>query len=152
MQLYSDPRAVVATLNAVWEADDLDTTLSLFAEDAIFMVHATPEGTQHAGLWEGRDQIRAALTHLRTAMEYILYRPRIVSCDGERVFVTIEFMARFRATGERIDFRFRQEFVVRNGLIVRCDEYRDAAMLEAFSRMFLSGNGKPNEDRSGSSD
>ncbi len=141
MQLYSDPRAVVATHNAVWEAGDLETTLSMFAEDAIFMVHATPEGTQHAGLWQGREQIRGALTYLRNTVEYILYRPRIVSCEGERVYVTIEFKSRHRASGERLDFRFRQEFTVQNGLITRCDEFYDAAMLAAFMRLFAAGSG-----------
>jgi ketosteroid isomerase-like protein len=141
MDQYSDPRAVVATLNAVWEAGDLDTTLSMFAEDALFVVHATPEGTQHAGLWEGREQIRGALIYLRTLLEYILYRPRIVSADGNRVYVTIEFKSRHRPSGERLDFRFRQEFTVEHGMITRCDEFHDAAMLTAFMRMFAPGSG-----------
>ena len=139
MQFYSDPRAIVATLNAVWEANDLEATLALFAEDAVFTVHATRVGAPHAGRWEGREQIRLALICLRSVFEYILYRPRIVSCTGARVFVTIEFLAAHRATGERIGFRFRQEFTVHDGLITSCDEFYDAAMLEAFMRLFTAG-------------
>ena len=140
MDLYSDPRAVVATLNAVWEAGDLDATMALFAEDAVWAVNASPSAP-HVGRWEGRDQIRQALIKLRSVFEYVLYRPRIVSCTGEQVFVTIEFMADHKATGERISFRFRQEFIVRDGLIGSCIEYYDVAMLEAFMRLFLSGTG-----------
>lgn len=138
MQFYSDPRAVVATLNAVWEANDLDATMALFAEDAVWVVHAHPSAP-HVGRWEGREGIRQTLIELRSVFEYVLYRPRIVSCTGEKVFVTIEFIADHKATGERLHTRFRQEFIVRSGLVASCTEFYDVAMLEAFMRLFVLG-------------
>ena len=53
----SDPMAVVAAFNDAWGAHDLDATLALMTEDAVFdSTGPAPDGVAHVG----HDAIRAA--------------------------------------------------------------------------------------------
>ena len=73
---------------------------------------------------------------MREDFEYILYRPFKLTADGDTVRFQVEFMYRHRESGEKLEGRFRMVMVVKDGKLVRTDEYHDRAKLEAFMRLF----------------
>jgi ketosteroid isomerase-like protein len=54
---------------------------------------------------------------------YILYRPFKLNADGDTVRHQVEFMYRHLQSGEVLAGRFRMVMQVKDGLIVRADEY-----------------------------
>ena len=134
----SDPRTVVEAFNRAWADNDLDAAMAFVADDATFVIHIDQPAIEHAGRWTGRDQIRRSLAISRSNFDYILYRPIILGVSGEIVRVRIEYIGTHKASGERLSMRFRNVMTVREGLIAHCDEYHDAAMLQAFMQLVCS--------------
>lgn len=137
-------RATVTALNKAWEADDLDGVIALLHETCVFHVHVSEALVDHAGPSVGRDAIRAALTAARSNFDYVLYRPIILSATDTEVRQRVEFMGTHKASGAQMSMRFRQVYQVDGGLVMRCDEYHDAPMVEAFFR--LVGDQPANND------
>ncbi|GAA4556983.1 nuclear transport factor 2 family protein [Streptomyces collinus] len=49
--------------------------------------------------------------------------------DGESVVVLARYTATHRVTGRPVDVRVAHHFVVRGGLIVRCEQFTDTALV-----------------------
>ena len=98
-------------------------------------VESTDEALAHGGKTAGREKIAAVLRQIRKDFEYILYRPFKLNADGETVRHQVEFMYRHLQSGEVLAGRFRMVMQVKDGLIVRADEYHDRAKVEAFLRL-----------------
>lgn len=137
--LSKNPKAVVKRFNEAWIANDLDQAMSLVAEKSAYALYISSELLPQGGETVGRDNIRAALAHLRAMFEYILYRPHAYTEDGDVCRYRVEFMYRHRTSGEVLSGNFRVLMTVRDGLLVRADEYHDRAMVETFMRLFAAG-------------
>ena len=135
MDTRSEALNVVQAINKAWEADDIKAVMGFIAQDCILNVHL-PEGlAAHCGARVGRDAVRAALLEFRQQYKLILYRPIIVSFDAREVRQRVEFMATQTASGERVVLNCRQVWVIERAMVVRCDEYHDAPLVEAQIRM-----------------
>lgn len=132
------PTDIVAAFNAAWAAGDITAALEFVAEDAVYELHVSDVLIRCGGVANGRDNIGTVLTQFRAKFEYILYRPLTLVCDGDTVRFQVEFMYRHCASGEMLSGRFRHVMRVKDGLIVRTDEYHDRAKVEAFMRLFAS--------------
>lgn len=135
-------RATVEDFNAARENDDIDGALACFADDAVYVLHIADTALSFGGEKSGKDAIRSAFDRMRSDFDFILYRPFPLSGDGEAVRGQVEFIYRHKHSGEHLSGRFRLVWTVRDGLIVRCEEYHDAARIEAFMRLF-GGELKP---------
>lgn len=132
-------RAVIESFNKLWAAGDLEAAMSLVAGDAIYVLHVAEAALPFGGETRGKDAIRQAFLKMRSDFDYVLYRPFPMVVDGDMARGQVEFMYRHRKSGEQMSGRFRLVWTVRNGLIVRCEEYHDAAKIEAFMRLFDQG-------------
>lgn len=132
---HPTPIEVVNGFNAAWAGGDIDKAISYVAEDAVYALHISGEALPHGGENLGREKIEAALRRVREDFEYILYRPFKLTADGDTVRFQVEFMYRHRDSGEMLNGRFRMVIQVRDGLLVRTDEYHDRAKVEAFMRL-----------------
>ncbi len=121
-----------------WAAEDIDASVRLIAEDAVYVLHISNEVLPFAGETVGKANIEAALRLIRKQFEYLLFRPYNFVADGDKVRLRVEHIYRHRASGELLSGNFRLVFEVRDGLIVKCNEYHDRAMVEAFMRLFGS--------------
>ncbi|MBN8912325.1 MAG: nuclear transport factor 2 family protein [Rhizobiales bacterium] len=130
------PIAVVEAFNRAWIRGDIDDAMRVVAPDCVYALYISDELLTHGGETRGRDNIRAALTEVRIDFEYVLYRPYNVVLDGDVCRYRVEFMYRHRRSGEMLNGNLRFLMQVRDGLIVRADEYHDRAMVEAFLRLF----------------
>jgi hypothetical protein len=135
MAKFYDALSVVQIINKAWEAHDIDGLMNFIGEHCVLNVHL-PEGlAAHCGGSIGRDAVRAALTEFRRQYDFILYRPIVVSFSQREVRQRVEFMATQTSSGARVVLNCRQVWVVENGLVVTCDEYHDAPLVEAQIRM-----------------
>jgi ketosteroid isomerase-like protein len=129
------PTDVVAGFNAAWAAGDIEAALAFIAEDAVYELHISGDVLPFGGVTAGRANIATTLRKIRTEFEYILYRPLRYAAAGDTARFQVEFMYRHRASGEVLSGRFRLVMQVKDGLIVRADEYHDRAKVEAFMRL-----------------
>jgi ketosteroid isomerase-like protein len=129
------PIEVVKEFNAAWTQGKIEDAIAWIAEDAVYELHISGDVLSHGGEHVGREKIAAVLRTVRQEFEYILYRPLQLSADGDTVRYQVEFMYRHRASGEVLNGRFRMVMLVKNGLLVRADEYHDRAKVEAFMRL-----------------
>ncbi len=129
-------RAAIQGFNAAWDNNDVDGALACFADDAVYVVNIADTGLSFGGKKSGKAAIRAAFVRMRSDFDVILYRPFPVSGDDETLHGQVEFIYRHKHSGEDLSGRFRHVWTVRDGVIVRCEEYHDAARIEAFMRLF----------------
>lgn len=124
---------------AVWAAGDIDACMDFLAEDAVYTLYISREAVPFGGETAGRQNIEAALRLIRRQWEYLLFRPHNFVAKGDTVRVRVEHMYRHRASGAVLSGNFRLVFKMRDGLLVRADEYHDRAMVEAFVRLHGRG-------------
>lgn len=108
------------------------------AKDCVYALYISGELLPYGGETAGRANIEAVLRQVRLDFEYLLYRPLNLKANGGIVRFQVEFMYRHRRSGETLSGRFRLVMRVKDGLIVRADEYHDRAKVEAFMRLFGS--------------
>lgn len=131
----NDPEDVIRRFLAVWAAGDIDACVGFLAEDAVYALYISREAVPFGGETVGRRDIEHALRQIRRQWDYLVFRPRNFVTDGDSVRLRVEHMYRHRSSGEVLSGYFRLVFTLRDGLIVRGDEYHDRAMVEAFVRL-----------------
>jgi len=133
------PIEVVSSFNEAWVANDVDAAMTWVAEDAVYALYISGELLPAGGETVGRDNIAAALRKIRECFDYLLYRPLHLHAKGDVVRYQVEFMYRHRPSGETLSGRFRMVMRVKDGLLIRADEYHDRPKVEAFMRLFGGG-------------
>lgn len=129
---------VVRRFNAYWIAGDIEAAIQFVAEDCVYALYISDEVLPFGGETRGRDNIKAAFRMMRDQFEYVLYRPKILKVDRDMVRQRVEFMYRHRKSGETLSGNFRLILLVKDGRLVRGDEYHDRAMVETFMRLFTT--------------
>jgi ketosteroid isomerase-like protein len=132
------PEDAVRSFNASWIAGDIEAAIQFVAEDCVYALYISDEILPFGGETRGRESIKAVLHMMRDQFEYLLYRPQILKIDRDMVRQRVEFMYRHNKSGEILSGNFRLIFRVRDGLLVRGDEYHDRPMVEAFLRLFAT--------------
>jgi ketosteroid isomerase-like protein len=132
----SGPADVVRQFSTFWAAGDIDSSILLVPEHAVYALYISGDLLPFAGETVGRDNIWAVLRQIRRDFEYLLYRPLDLNTKGDEVRYQVEFMYRHLRSGEVLSGRFRLVMRIEDGLIVRADEYHDRAKVEAFMRLF----------------
>jgi ketosteroid isomerase-like protein len=132
----SHPEEVVRRFNSAWIVGDVESVIQLVAEDCVYALHISEELLPFGGETCGRANIKSALQMMRHQFDYLLYRPGHPTVVGSKVHNQVEFMYRHRKSGEVLTGTFRIVLQVKDGLLVRGDEYHDRAMVETFMRLF----------------
>jgi ketosteroid isomerase-like protein len=110
----------------VWDAysrDDYDRIAGF--HDAHIVVVTLEEGALY-----GNNAVLANYERWNEAWEGAETTPEEVIGHGDRVFVAARFHARGRASGVEVETRLYEVFMVRDGKVLRIDEYatRDEAL------------------------
>ncbi len=122
----------------VWAAGDIDASMRFIAEDCVYALHISNEVLPFGGVTAGRANIEVVLRQIRDKFDYLVYRAHNIVAEGPMVRLRVEHMYRHRASGEILSGNFRLVIEVRDGLLIRGDEYHDRAMVEAFFRLFAA--------------
>jgi ketosteroid isomerase-like protein len=76
---------------------------------------------------QGHDAVRTSLAHWKAEWDdYTLAAEEFVDM-GERVLVTVRLGGRGRGSGVEIDARFYDVYTLRDGMIVRMDQFTERA-------------------------
>lgn len=130
-----DPRTVVAEALKLWSVQDVASTFVFVAEDVVYVLHFDEELAPFAGITHGREAMMDAFYRIIEEFDYLEYSPVIMSVEGEMVRVYTRHSYLHRRTGSVIAGSYRTIFTVRDGLIVRCEEFVDRGLVESFMRL-----------------
>ncbi|CAN1724160.1 SnoaL-like domain-containing protein [Hyphomicrobium sp. 1Nfss2.1] len=104
--------------------------------EIVYTLNVSPDALLLGGETHGRDAVTVKMLGIREQFDYLVFKPRIFSVSGDVVRIRIEYVFQHKASGELLSGNMRSEFTVRDGLIVRVDEFVDAPMIESFMRLF----------------
>lgn len=130
------PLEVTETLLSKWQADPAGCMAAYAHPDIVYTLNVSPDLLLLGGETRGREGVTAKMLGIREQFDYLVFKPRIFSVIGDVVRTRIEFVYLHRPSGELLSGHMRSVFTVRDGLIVRVDEFVDAALVETFMRLF----------------
>ena len=126
---------VVAASLEAWARRDLEQSLSYMDDDVVFTFNAGEGQLLLAGASRGKDEVRRRLQEILDLFDFQALVLESLRDDGETVRTSMLFYYRHKASGLNVEGRYRQVVRVESGLIVRVDEYHDAAAVDAFLRL-----------------
>jgi uncharacterized protein len=104
---------------------DLDTLMTLFAEDISWVTPGPPEQLPTAGIRRGPQQVADFFQTLNTHFEVQQFTPRDFIAEGNKVVVIGDEVARSRKTGRPINLAWCHVFEMRDGKVATFNEYFD---------------------------
>lgn len=133
---FNSPKQLVTEFNRLWAFGDLTTAFSYVHDDAVYQLHLSGELVAIGGETAGKAYIEPAMRKIRDTFGYLVWRPSSIVESGEEVRVQLEFLYRHIPSGELLGGTCRFIYTVREGMIVRVEEFHDRAKFEAFLRLF----------------
>ena len=109
---------------------DVQSLLGKFAED-IEWVSPGSKNNPLAGTYNGRARVGEFFKNLSDLTEMSTFEPREFIAQGDKVVVLGRETGRVKATGRTFESDWAMVFTLRNGKIVRFQEYADTANMEA---------------------
>ncbi len=114
-----------------FKSGDIATLIETLDDDVIFHTSG-PSVIPIAGTFQGHEGAAAFFRRLDQAEEVLAFEPRLYLAEGNTVVVLGHYQARLRASGRTIDFDWAQVFTLRDGRVVRWEQFFDtAAVAEA---------------------
>ena len=77
----------------------------------------------------------AAFYQMIEQYDYLNWKQVIVGAEGDVVRVQTQFRLHHRRTGTDLEGSMRTVITMRDGMMVRCEEFLDRGMVEAFMRL-----------------
>jgi len=127
--------AAVEAVIAYWAAQDVEMTVSMFADDIVYQLYVS-RSAQHICIERtGRSAVRSMLYDLLADFDYLSYEADILEVNNGVARVHTSYIMRHRATGDELAGSKRFVCTLKNGLFTRLHEYHDAALVEAFMKL-----------------
>lgn len=130
-----DPREIATEVYNLWRVQDVESTFAYVAEDVVYALHFDEDLAPFAGVSHGREAMMGAFYKMIEEFDYLKYEPTIVGVEGDVVRVQVQFRFHHRRTGADLEGSMRSVMTVTGGQIVRCEEYLDRGLVEAFMRL-----------------
>ncbi|MGH8960819.1 MAG: nuclear transport factor 2 family protein [Jatrophihabitantaceae bacterium] len=123
----SAPLQVIKDHYAASGSGDLDAMLSCLAPDAQWTEMA---GFPYAGTYTGRDGVKENV-FMRIGAEWDNYQaaPETFVADGDQVVAFGVYSGTYRATGKYMQARFVHHWQLRDGMVVRFEQYTDTKLV-----------------------
>ena len=128
-------RSVIESLIASWNTQDVESTLAHCSDDVFYALYVAEDAVPFGGVTVGKDAMRATLHMMLEQFDYLRFDRAIVGVDDDVVRVQTQFKFHHRRTGGNLEGTMRTVFRVKDGMVVRCDEYLDQGLVEAFMRL-----------------
>jgi ketosteroid isomerase-like protein len=117
-----------------WSEGNFDGVVALLADDIVHSVNVDALEIPWVSSAAGKPNVTARLQLIVDTFIVNAFVIESLTCEGEEIRATVLGYHVHRKTGERLDVRVRFRVRVRDGLIVRIDEFLDAAYIDAFQR------------------
>lgn len=108
---------------------DIEGVLERFSDD-VDCVAPELDCAPFAGSFHGKNEVRQFFAKLDAAQEATRFEPAAFIADGDKVAVTGSATWRVKSTGLAYDSEWAHVFTVRDGQIVRIQQYVDTAAAE----------------------
>lgn len=132
---YVDHQDLIETTLQYWSAQDVERTLELVSDNVVYQLYISQTALPYGGETRGKDDFRDVLFDILAQFDYLSYEPVILGICGDVARVQTRCVLHHRASGHELDMSKRSVFRIKHGLIVRIDEYLDAALVESFMRL-----------------
>lgn len=130
-------RAPVLRALTRWAACDLEGTLAQFAEDVLYLINVDGIAVPYASSSLGKEDLRHRLELVVELFDKQVFEVESLSHEPEFTRVVVFAHYKHKNSGEILMARIRLRYWVKNGLIARVEERRDAQYVEAFQRFIL---------------
>lgn len=117
-----------------WSDEDFEGTVALLADDIVHTVNVDALQIPWVSSAEGKANVSARLKLIADTFVINAFVLETITYEEGEIRATVLGYHVHRKTRERLDVRVRFRVRVRDGLIVRIDEFLDAAYIEAFQR------------------
>jgi ketosteroid isomerase-like protein len=117
-----------------WTDGDLEGVLSLIADDIVHVVNVDALEIPWVSSAEGKPALTARLMLIAATFDINAFIIESLVLEKDDIRATVLVYHTHKKTRERLDIRVRFRVRVKNGLIVRMDEFLDAAYIDAFNR------------------
>jgi ketosteroid isomerase-like protein len=128
-------RELVAEIIKLWATQDVESAFAYVADDVVYALYISEELAPFAGVTYGREAMMAAFYKMIEAYDYVKWEPVIVGAEGDVVRVQTQFRFHHRRTGTELEGSMRTVITMRDGLMVRCEEFLDRGLVESFMRL-----------------
>ena len=109
---------------------DIATLLEKFADDIEWVVPG-PKSTPLAGIYRGKNEVAGFFKRLSDLAEISSFEPRQFVAQGDTVVAMGRETGRVKSTGRTFVSEWAMAFKVRNGKVVKFQEYADTANIAA---------------------
>lgn len=133
MPLAKERSAVLRALDC-WAAGDLEGTLAAFSEDVLYLINVDGIAVPFASSSLGKEDLRHRLELVLNTFDKEVFTIESLIHESEFTRAVVFADYKHKNSGERLIARIRLRYWVKNGLIARVDERRDAQYVEAFQR------------------
>jgi len=107
---------------------DIQTLLGKFADDIEWVI---PGSNPLSGTYKGRNRVGDFFKRLSDLTEISAFEPREFIAQGDKVVVLGRETGQVKSTGRTFQSDWAMAFTLRDGKVVRFQEYADTANLEA---------------------
>ena len=136
MPLAKERSAVLRALDC-WAVGDLEGTLAAFSEDVLYLINVDGIAVPYASSSLGKEDLRHRLELVLDTFDKEVFEVESLSHEPDFTRVVVFAHYKHKSLGETLVARIRLRYWVKDGLIVRVDERRDAQYVEAFQRFIL---------------
>lgn len=130
-----DARDIVEEVLRRWAAQDVESAFEFIADDVVYVLNIDEDLAPFAGITHGREAMMAAFYAMIEQYDYLKWEQVIVGAEGDVVRIQTQFRFHHRRTGTDLEGSMRTVITMRDGMMVRCEEFLDRGMVEAFMRL-----------------
>ncbi|WP_158592350.1 nuclear transport factor 2 family protein [Noviherbaspirillum sedimenti] len=110
----------------LFQAGDIEGLLQFFADD-VEWVGVPTEFMPFSGHYHGKQEVRQFFAEMGNAQEAEQFEPQEAIAEGDKVVVTGQSRWIVKATGQSYDNPWVHIFTIRDGKIVRFQQFNDTA-------------------------
>jgi ketosteroid isomerase-like protein len=130
-----DAREIVVEVLKRWAAQDVESAFAYVAEDVVYALHFDEHLAPFAGVRHGREAMMEAFYQMIEQYDYLKWEQVIVGAEGGVVRIQTQFRFHHRRTGTDLEGSMRTVITIHDGMMVRCEEFMDRGLVEAFMRL-----------------
>jgi ketosteroid isomerase-like protein len=128
-------REIVAETLRRWATQDVESAFEFVADDVVYVLNIDDDLAPFAGVRHGREAMMEAFYQMIEHYDYLKWDQVIVGAEGDVVRVQTQFRLHHRRTGTDLEGSMRTVITMRDGLMVRCEEFLDRGMVESFMKL-----------------
>jgi ketosteroid isomerase-like protein len=133
----AEERSAFYRAHLAWGDNDLDAFMSYLAEDVVYVVNVDGLEVPYAASAVGKAEVRQRLQLLLDTFVVNAFVAEDIVHEPEFSRSRVIGYYKHKKTGERLDTKLRFHGWIKDGLLVRIEEYLDAAYVEAFQRFVM---------------